>query len=262
MVTKFNPFFIFSHKTSFFLSLSAPEKHHLSKDVYKVFWRTPPIHLNPPSTQRSHPCPDSNLWPRNPASMNINGRPIWRQLKYLHILPRLIGWFWQMKTTNQLGGQPTRKHFLIGRRLVKKLLLQQPSAQGLEGYLRITRDLLKIQRGIRETLTGYGIRQNLGTIYRISLTEIRDAGFSGIRNDRPFQSPSFRPLNNAFNAQQERELEGHLEASVCEKAGVFIKPFNIMGSWPIADNFKYEYHLSSKRKSCLIQLWPAKSEYL
>ena len=100
IVTKFNPFFIFSHKTSFFLSLSAPEKHHLSKDVYKVFWRTPPIHLNPLSTQRSHPCPDSNLWPRNPASMNINGRPIWRQLKYLHILPRLIGWFWQMKTTN------------------------------------------------------------------------------------------------------------------------------------------------------------------
>ena len=100
IVTKFNPFFIFSHKTSFFLSLSAPEKHYLSKGVYKVFWRTPPIHLNPPSTQRSHPCPDSNLWPRNPASMNINGRPIWRQLKYLHILPRLIGWFWQIKTTN------------------------------------------------------------------------------------------------------------------------------------------------------------------
>ena len=100
IVTKFNPFFISSHKTSFFLSLSAPEKHYLSKGVYKVFWRTPPIHLNPPSTQRSHPCPDSNLWPRNPASMNITGRPIWRQLKYLHILPRLIGWFWQMKTTN------------------------------------------------------------------------------------------------------------------------------------------------------------------
>ena len=159
-------------------------------------------------------------------------------------------------------GSPQGSTFSLGRRLVKKLVLQQPSAQGLEGYLRITRDLLKIQRGIRETLTGYGIRQNLGTIYRISLTEVRDAGFSGIRNDRPFQSPSFRPLNNAFNAQQERELEGHLEASVCEKAGVFIKPFNIMGSWPIADNFTYEYHLSSKRKSCLIQLWPAKSEYL
>ena len=116
------------------------------------------------------------------------------------------------------------------------------------------RDLGNVN-GIRES-------QNLGTIYRISLTEVRDAGFSGIRNDRPFQSPSFRPLNNAFNAQQKRELEDHLEASVCEKAGVFIKPFNIMGSWPIADNLKYEYHLSSKRKSCLIQLWPAKSEYL
>jgi len=38
--------------------------------------------------------------------------------------------------------------------LVKKLLLQQPSAQGLEGYFQIW-DLLKIQRGIRETLTGY-----------------------------------------------------------------------------------------------------------
>ena len=99
----------------------------------------------------------------------------------------------------------------------KEALLQQPSAQGLEGYLRITRDLLKIQHGIRETLTGYGIRQNLGTIYRISLTEVGDAGFSGIRNDRPFQSPSFRLLNNAFNAQQERELEDHLEASVCKK---------------------------------------------
>ena len=48
-------------------------------------------------------------------------------------------------------------------------------------------------------------------------TEVRDADFSGIRNDRPFQSPSFRLLNNAFNAQQERELEDHLEASVCKK---------------------------------------------
>lgn len=96
---------------------------------------------------------------------------------------------------------------------------------------------------IRETLTGYRIRQNLETIYRVSLTEVRYAGFSRIRNDRPFQSPSFRLLNNAFNAQQERELEDYQEASVCEKAVIFIKPFNIIGSWPVADNFKYEYHL-------------------
>ena len=235
IVTKFNPSFIVSHKTSFFLSLSAPEKHYISA---KAFTRCFGEHRRSILTHRQPSDP-------TPVLTATFGQGT------LHQWTSMAGQFGaSWNTCISYHG------WLVG------FLLQQPSAQGLEGYLRITRDLLKIQRGIRETLTGYGIRQNLGTIYRISLTEVRDAGFSGIRNDRPFQSPSFRPLNNAFNAQQERELEDHLEASVCEMAGVFIKPFNIMGSWPIADNFKYEYHLSSKRKSCLIQLWPAKSEYL
>ena len=97
--------------------------------------------------------------------MNINGRSIWRQLKYLHILPRLVLANENDKLAWWAAHSEALSHWAAPG---KEALLQQPSAQGLEGYLRITRDLLKIQHGIRETLTGYGIRQNLGTIYRIS----------------------------------------------------------------------------------------------